>query len=95
MLQINGNNRSTGKKGRPRKYGSDAERQAAYRARNYHLRPAPQSDIRKWAERLAYELDAAAMEGHAIGQRVTGGNDAQVLEQLTYYIQDLRGVNNS
>lgn len=71
---------------RPKKevkmYQSNAEKQAAYRARHAHRKPPTIRRTYNLAHALFLEINKAAMEGDERALRLRGRNHEEVLENL-------------
>lgn len=80
---------------RERMYKSNAEKQAAYRARKAHLMPPLQSEVAALARTLQSAVTDAAKAGDELAQRVQAQREDEVLRELTTYFRTNATSNKS
>jgi hypothetical protein len=73
--------------GRPRRYASHAERQAAYRIRQVQAQAAARTDLEARAERLRAAMEDAAEAGVALARQLHGGGAATDLGNLARWFE--------
>lgn len=78
------------KKGRPRKYETDAEKQAAYRRRHAGRKPPTEKELAHLARKLDEEIGECAMCGDHLAVRIRGRNSADTLRRLMMVFVDRR-----
>ena len=73
--------------GRPRRYATHAERQAAYRVRQVQAAAADRTDLEARAERLRAAMEDAAAAGVELARQLHGGGAATDLANLAVWFE--------
>ncbi len=79
-----------GRGGQKQMYATNAEKQAAYRARNRGKQPPLEREILWAARRLVSEVDIAAIEGDVSANVIRGRNSVETLQNLRNLIEKMR-----
>ena len=74
---------------RPRKYQTDAQRQAAFRQRSVVVDRAGLEELRTLLERFHVAARAAALEGDALARSLGGGTPETMLLRLCEHWESL------
>ncbi len=72
---------------RKQMYATNAEKQAAYRARNRGKQPPLEREILWAARRLDSAVGIAAMEGNEFAQKMRGANSVITLRNLATFFE--------
>lgn len=73
--------------GRPRRYATHAERQAAYRTRQVQAQATARTDLEARAERLRAAMEDAAAAGVELARQLHGGGAATDLGNLAVWFE--------